>query len=136
MTYSYRVILKLSWYSKRLHFTNEIIFFNRYFVNLNFLKILDIIDMQNKQKIFWSKYTQHIPYTECQLCTTNVSVLLVLTHAYNKNRPNIIKLKKNQQHNNHPSIKINVFHFFISSCINIIEYQTVTCIKIYCWKFW
>ena len=68
MIYSYRVILKLSWYSKRVHFTNEVIFFNRYYVNLYFLKILYIIDMQNKQKIFWSKYTQHIPYTGCQLC--------------------------------------------------------------------
>ena len=60
--YPYRVVLKL-----RLHFTNgiSIEIFIREFVYLMILKFLDIIDMQNQQKIFESKNKQHIPYTEC-----------------------------------------------------------------------
>ena len=58
---------------KGANFTNGISIFNHEFVCHKILKNLDIFDMQNTQKIFKSKYTQHIPYTGCKLCPTNVS---------------------------------------------------------------
>ena len=50
--YSYGVVLKLSWYSQGLNFTNRIGIFNHEFVYHKILKNLDITDMQNTQKIF------------------------------------------------------------------------------------
>ena len=48
--FPYRVVSKLSWYSKGPNFTNRISIFNHEFVYQKILKILDIIDMQNTQK--------------------------------------------------------------------------------------
>ena len=52
LIYPYRVVLKLSWYSKGLNFTNGISIFNHKFVYHKILKILDITYMQNTQKTF------------------------------------------------------------------------------------
>ena len=59
----------------KLYLTNGISILTHEFVYRKILKISDtsITDIQNKQKMFQSKYTQHILCTGCKLCPTYVS---------------------------------------------------------------
>ena len=56
--YAYKIIHIVS--SSKFNFTNGISLFNHEFIYLKNLNILDITDMQNKQKISKSKYTKHV----------------------------------------------------------------------------